>query len=190
MRFRHLTKTQSASYELISKIQFVKQTRNLIFHRGGESSAPHLLPILRFAVVTTASTWIENSYGTDNSCKIRAIKCFRGVNLLKFYIVSGTIRRLTNDYDNDHDSDFLERTQDSTIQHCRTSGPQLAYPGELHDYAGFFRNTRICDDFSVLQDLGAKGEAVVTTANPFATKILRHNEVTRRAPRLFGQWDN
>jgi len=71
MRFRHLTKTQSASYELISKLQFVKQSGNLIFHRGGEPSAPHLLPILRFAVGTTASTCIGNIYGTDDSCNLR-----------------------------------------------------------------------------------------------------------------------
>ena len=72
MRFQHLTKTQSASYELITKIQFVKQSGILIFHRGGEPSAPHLLPILHFAVGTTASTCIGNIYGTDDSCNIRA----------------------------------------------------------------------------------------------------------------------
>jgi len=71
MRFRHLTKTQTASYVLKPKIQLVKQTRNLIFHREGEPSAPYLLPILRFAVGTTASPCIGNIYGTDDSCKIR-----------------------------------------------------------------------------------------------------------------------
>ena len=51
------------------KLQFLKRRRNLIFHRKGETSAPHLLPSLRFAVVTTAASWLENIYGTDDSCK-------------------------------------------------------------------------------------------------------------------------
>jgi len=75
-----LSCTQTKSYVVSLELQFVKQTRNLIFHRKGEPSAPHppavlqawqasLLPILRFAVVSTASPCIGNIYGTDYSCK-------------------------------------------------------------------------------------------------------------------------
>ena len=71
MRFWYSTILLTNFYAEIIKLQFVESAKNLIFHRKGEPSVPHMLPILRLAVGTTASPCIRNIYGTEDSCKTR-----------------------------------------------------------------------------------------------------------------------
>ena len=63
------------------KIQFVKQTRNLIFHREGEPSAPHLLPILRLVRQPTEHYSVKLPFPSvtavlsDSLCSAVAERC-------------------------------------------------------------------------------------------------------------------